>query len=43
MLLSMTWSVCIGLHNGIDGYNNDSSPILVTHMTEEATAQARLV
>ncbi len=36
MLLSVTWSVCIGLHNSIDGYNNDSSAIYVTHMTLEA-------
>ncbi len=32
MLLSVTWSVCIGLHNSIDGYDNDSSAIFVTHL-----------
>lgn len=43
MLPSLTWSVCIGLHNGSNGYNDDISRILVTHMVEEAPAQAWLV
>lgn len=35
MLPSLTWNVCIGLHNGSNDYNDDSSPILITHMVKQ--------